>query len=101
MPSERPRHSAEQLQAHKAAKVLLDAEEALLEAADLAVRRSSDALTTETTLLEAAQRDGDMEAYTRGLRNLLARRTEQTRLLAAALDKYETKCVAGSTLSLD
>ena len=101
VPSERPRHSAEQLQAHQAAKVLLDAEEALLEAADLAVRRSSDALTTETTLLEAAQRDGDMEAYTRGLRNLLARRIEQTRLLAAALDKYETKCVAGSTLSLD
>jgi len=47
----------------------------------------------QTRLLEAANRDGDMEVYTRGLRTALAEKEEEVRRLRAVLDEYEAKCV--------
>mmetsp|Transcript_29854 Transcript_29854/g.91631 ORF Transcript_29854/g.91631 Transcript_29854/m.91631 type:complete len:261 (+) Transcript_29854:2256-3038(+) len=87
------RFSAEQIEAHHAAKILLDAEEALLGAADEALKRDAEALAVQTRLLEAANRDGDMEVYTRGLRTALAEKEEEVRRLRAVLDEYEAKCV--------
>jgi len=75
----------------------LDAEEALLNAAEDGLRNDAECHEAQTRLLEAAHRDGDLDAYTRGLRAALVRKEEEARRLRAALDRYEAKCVDEDT----
>jgi uncharacterized membrane protein len=62
-------------------------------AQDDGLKQDAECLALQTRLLEAAHRDGDLDAYTRGLRVALAHKEEEARKLRAALEEYEAKCV--------
>ena len=83
------------MQAHKAAKALLLAEERLLGAHAAACKQAKEVtLPQEEELLEAASRDGDVEGYARKLRALLQQKREQLDSVAAALAEFERSCAS-------
>ena len=85
-------YGAEQVQAHKAAKALLRAEEQMLSAHGAACRHAAASLPQEEAMLEAAGRDGDMEGYARKMRALMQQKQQQLDAMAAALAEYEQRC---------
>jgi kinesin family protein 2/24 len=87
-------YGAEQVQAHKAAKALLLAEEQLLGAHAAACKQAAVTQPQEEELLEAASRDGDVEGYARKLRALLQQKREQLDSVAAALAEFELRCAS-------
>jgi kinesin family protein 2/24 len=89
------RWSSEQLEAEKAAKLVLAAEESLLATHASCLAGAPAAVTAEQRLVEAAEGEGEsegMEVYLEGLRRAMERRREELAALEGALALYEQRC---------
>lgn len=92
------RWSEEQLEAERAAKLVLAAEESLLATHAAGLKATPAALAAEQSLVDAASGTGGMDVYVPALRQAMERRRQELHALESSLQLYEQRCAHEESL---